>query len=53
MLAQLNCKKRRQYCPEAMAVAIQMVKSGQMSKKLAVKSYDDPKTTLLDKNHRF
>ena len=49
MSAQLNCKKRLQYRPEAMAMAIQMVKSGQMSKKLAAKSYGVPKTTLLDK----
>ena len=35
--------------PEQMALAIQMVKSGQLSKKAAAKTYGVPKTMLLAK----
>lgn len=45
---QLQKKKRVQYKPEQMAMAINAVKSG-MAKKAAAKLYQVPKTTLLDK----
>ncbi|KAL4223404.1 hypothetical protein ACF0H5_016875 [Mactra antiquata] len=41
-------KKRVQYKPEQMAIAISAVKAG-MVKKAAAKLYQVPKTTLLDK----
>jgi hypothetical protein len=49
MSFQIQVKKRVKYKPEQMAMAIHMVKTGTMSKKLAAKSYGVPKTTLLDK----
>ena len=50
MSAQVGAKKKRlQYQPEQIALAIRMVKSGQLSKKAAAKAYGVPKTTLLDK----
>lgn len=49
MSSQLHVKKRLKYKPEQMAMAIQMVKTGAMSRKLAAKTYGVPKTTLLDK----
>ena len=50
MSAQVGAKKKRlQYQPEQMALAIRMVKTGQLSKKAAAKAYDVPKTKLLDK----
>ena len=42
-------RKRLQYHPEQMTLAIQMVKNGQLSRKAAAKAYGVPKTTLLDK----
>ncbi|XP_053402950.1 uncharacterized protein LOC128558123 [Mercenaria mercenaria] len=49
MSSQINARKRVKYNPQSMAVAIQMVRSGQMSKRGAAKAYGVPKSTLLDK----
>ena len=48
MSSQIGCKRRKQYAPEALKMAIAMVRSGQMSKKGAAKMYGVPRTTLLD-----
>lgn len=42
-------KKRRQYAPEQMALAIEAVRENKMSKKQASKIFGVPRTTLLDK----
>ena len=49
MSNQIDVKKRLKYNPQNMAMAIEMVRNGQMSKKGAAKAYGVPKTTLLDK----
>ena len=49
MSSQAGVKKRLQYRPEQMAMAMHMVRSGTMSKKAAAKTYGVPRTTLLDK----
>lgn len=50
MSAQVGAKiKRLQHQPEQMTLVIQMVKTGQLSKKVVAKAYGVPKTTVLDK----
>jgi hypothetical protein len=49
MSSQLQAKKRLKYAPEMMAKALEAVRSGAMSKKMAAKTFNVPRTTLLDK----
>ena len=49
MSRQISAKKRVQCSPDSMALAIEMVRKGLMSKKQASTTYGVPRTTLLDK----
>ena len=48
MSAQLKAGKRRKYDPVQMSRAVDAARGG-MSKKLAAKTFNVPRTTLLDK----
>lgn len=49
MASRIHIKKRVNYGPEQMAKAISTVRSGAMSRKLAAKTFQIPRTTLIDK----
>ena len=49
MAAQIGIKRRRQYDPENMALAISAVRDDGVPKRQACRIYGVPRTTLLDK----